>query len=379
MGAAIAVVAGASAAVGSGGWYNGPLTPLSGEREIAARMRRTTLLALLFCLPALAPAAATLGPGWTRLELPPPASSYAMAYVPAELAGDGPAPAVVFLHGAGAMPSQWLFLAEHADTLGVVLLLPRAGSNMGWGVGPDDAIVSETLRQALAAGAIDPRRIGLAGHSAGGAYALELAYSTSSTFSGVFALASPYRTVVRLAGPGAPAPLRFYYGADDPNYSSSFPPLSQMLTRLGVPWGVEVASGRGHNDIPPATLEDGFRFLRDQPVPGCVPQAEALCVGGRFRVEAAWETASGQGAAGAVQATAESGAFWFFGASNLELDVKVLEGCAVNGRWWVFAAGLTDVGVAIVVTDTATGEQQRYESPRGAPFEAIQDTAAFDC
>ena len=343
-------------------------------------MRRFALLALLVCgLAAGAPARAAWNPGWTLLELPPPASSYAFAYVPPSLAGAGPAPAVVFLHGAGATPQSWRpLLSPVADQLGVVVLLPKAGSDMGFGVGPDDAIVAETLRQAVAAGAVDPRRVGLAGHSAGGAYALELAYSVPGSYRGVFALASPYRTIVKLSGPGAPPPLRLYYGSEDPNYRGSLPPLSAMLTRLGVPWQLEVGEGHGHNDWPATTLADGIRFLLAQPVPGCVAEPGALCVGGgRFRVTAAWETASGSGPAGAVQSTVESGTFWFFAPSNLELDVKVLDGCAVNGKWWVFAAGLTDVGVAITVTDTLTGAQRRYTSPRGNAFAPIQDTSAF--
>jgi predicted esterase len=342
-------------------------------------MGRFLLTALLLGSAGSAATAAALPAGWTRLELPPPASSYALAYVPAALVEGGPAPAVVFLHGAGATPEQWRpLLAPLAEQLGFVLVLPRAGSAMGFGVGPDDAIVAAALRQAGAGGRVDPRRVGLAGHSAGGAYAIELAYSTPSSFSGVFALASPYRTVVRLAGPGAPPPLRLYYGTTDPNYGSALAPLGTMLTRLGVPWHLDLGDGYGHNTWPQTTLAEGLAFLLGQPVPGCVPEPAALCLGGgRFRVDAAWETAAGAGAAGAAQTTAEAGTFWFFTPSNLELDVKVLDGCGVNGKWWVFAAGLTNVGVALTVTDTQTGEQRRYVSDRGTAFQPIQDTSAF--
>jgi predicted esterase len=340
-------------------------------------MRRLALLALLLAVAlAPAPAAAALGPGWTRVELPAPASSYAYAYVPDALAGGALDPAAVFLHGSGATPQHWLdLLAPVADELGLVLLLPKSGSNMGFGVGPDDAIVAATL--AAAEGTVDPRRVGLAGHSAGGAYALELAYSVPGSFNGVFTMASPYRTIVRLAGPGAPPPLRVYYGTEDVNFGGAWPALEPMLSRLGVPWELDVGQGYGHNVVPPVALRDGLRFLRDRPVPGCVHEPDALCAAGRFRVEARWQTAVGEGSAAAVPLTGESGAFWFFSPGNLELDVKVLDGCAVNGHWWVFAAGLTDVGVALTVTDTATGEQRRYDSARGGAFRPVQDTAAF--
>jgi hypothetical protein len=55
----------------------------------------------------------------------------------------------------------------------------------------------------------------------------------------------------------------------------------------------------------------------------------------------------------------------------------VLDGCALNGRWWVFAGGLTNVGVTLTVTDTQTGEFRTYTSPIGVPFAPLQDTTAF--
>jgi hypothetical protein len=37
------------------------------------------------------------------------------------------------------------------------------------------------------------------------------------------------------------------------------------------------------------------------------------------------------------RSTTDTGAFWFFAAANVELIVKVLDGCALNGAHWVFA------------------------------------------
>jgi hypothetical protein len=104
-----------------------------------------------------------------------------------------------------------------------------------------------------------------------------------------------------------------------------------------------------------------------------------LCLnGGRFRVEVDWET--GQGAQGAGQAqelTADTGLFWFFDPDNIELVVKVLDGCTLNQRYWVFAGGLTDVRTEVTVTDTTTGEVETYINPQGTAFLPIQDTDAF--
>jgi hypothetical protein len=61
--------------------------------------------------------------------------------------------------------------------------------------------------------------------------------------------------------------------------------------------------------------------------------------------------------------------------------VKVLDGCAIPGfaSFWVFAAGLSDVEVEIIVTDRKTGAVWTRTSPDGAPFQPILDTAAFPC
>ena len=76
--------------------------------------------------------------------------------------------------------------------------------------------------------------------------------------------------------------------------------------------------------------------------------------------------------------TTDSGFFWFFGPSNLEVVVKILDGCPVNGRSWFFAGGLTDVEVTIRVTDTLTGTEQEYFNPLGTKFPSVRDIQAFD-
>ncbi len=113
-------------------------------------------------------------------------------------------------------------------------------------------------------------------------------------------------------------------------------------------------------------------------IPSC-SQPSTLCLtSGRFRVEAEWQTEEtrGDGAPRSVVAD-DSGFFWFFDDANLELVVKVLDACGLNQRFWVFAAGLTDVGVHLRVIDTWTGEMRTYTNPLGTAFQPIQDTDAF--
>lgn len=122
------------------------------------------------------------------------------------------------------------------------------------------------------------------------------------------------------------------------------------------------------------------------PVPELMPNgcgsdpATSLCLGGRFRVEASFTTAEGH-SGGAVPAplTADTGFFHFFSPGNIEVVVKVLDACRADlgNRYWVFAAGMTDVAVTLEVTDTATGEQQVYLSPLGGLFPPIFDLGAF--
>ncbi len=137
------------------------------------------------------------------------------------------------------------------------------------------------------------------------------------------------------------------------------------------------------NGVDPGAIDVGNllilsgKALRED---SCDTSATELCLlGDRFRVEATWrdfagETGSGQGS----ELTDETGTFWFFDPANVELVVKVLDGCATPlDSFWVFAGGLTDVEVELTVTDTVTGQSKIYSNALGSGFEPIRDTAAF--
>lgn len=113
--------------------------------------------------------------------------------------------------------------------------------------------------------------------------------------------------------------------------------------------------------------------------PECEPDGVTLCLlGERFRVRATFETAQGvSGQARAVPLTADTGYFWFFNRSNVEVVVKALDGCPNNSHFWVFAGGLTNVRVRLRVVDTETGESRVYLNPLRTPFAPLQDTRAF--
>jgi|CXWL01.1.fsa_nt_gi hypothetical protein len=113
----------------------------------------------------------------------------------------------------------------------------------------------------------------------------------------------------------------------------------------------------------------------------CTVDAQHLCLqGGRFRVSATYSTPQGQsGNATLVSISADTGYAWFFNSANVELIVKVLNGCGVNSKFWVFAGGLTNVRVDLTVVDTNNGAQRVYTNPQSTAFAPIQDTSAFSC
>lgn len=117
------------------------------------------------------------------------------------------------------------------------------------------------------------------------------------------------------------------------------------------------------------------------PYAGCVPDDSSLCLNqGRFRVKAFWRNFTGQSGAGVAQTlTTETGYFYFFSPSNLEVMVKALNGCEqrLGNRFWVFAAGLTNVGVELEVEDTLTGTKKRYSNALAQTFQPILDIGAF--
>lgn len=118
----------------------------------------------------------------------------------------------------------------------------------------------------------------------------------------------------------------------------------------------------------------------------CVPSAPAppgsegtLFLGdaNQFMVEARWEHGTESGTAVPLPWTTRTGAFYFFRPSNVELTVKVLDGCALTGHAWIFLSGLTNLGVTVTVRNET--ESKTFTSPPGQPFETILDTRALPC
>jgi hypothetical protein len=76
---------------------------------------------------------------------------------------------------------------------------------------------------------------------------------------------------------------------------------------------------------------------------------------------------------------ARGGLFWFFSADNPELLVKVLNGCAINDRIWIFASAGTNVAADVFVIDTNFSSVSWLHNPEGRAFPTLQDVGALRC
>jgi photosystem II stability/assembly factor-like uncharacterized protein len=111
----------------------------------------------------------------------------------------------------------------------------------------------------------------------------------------------------------------------------------------------------------------------------CVDGVDALCLNAsRFIARLSWASGSGElQPATASPLVVDTGAFWFFEATNLELVVKVLDGRSINGRFWVFYGSLTNASFTLTLTDTVTGAIRSYVNSQGELTSAA-DTSAFE-
>ncbi len=126
-------------------------------------------------------------------------------------------------------------------------------------------------------------------------------------------------------------------------------------------------------------IESGKNKIGRITVGPCTSGPASLCLNdSRFKVEVAWRApALGTSGIGMpVRLTADTASFWFFSSSNVELVIKVVDGRAVNSRYWVFYGALSDVEYTITVTDASTGVVKTYSNPSGQ-LASVADTAAF--
>jgi hypothetical protein len=110
--------------------------------------------------------------------------------------------------------------------------------------------------------------------------------------------------------------------------------------------------------------------------------ADTVTVLDRYRISIDWTTRDGaRGAAHPVAMNSEASAlFTFFDRTNWEVLVKVLDGCALNGHYWVFLAAATDVEFDLTIEDLdGVEEDYTYHSAPGSFTPPLTDTSAIPC
>jgi len=194
-----------------------------------------------------------------------------------------------------------------------------------------------------------------------------------------FAPAGPIMgTAVNFTDTSSGTPTSWAWNFGDPASGGNNTSVVQNPSHVFAAAGTYTVSLTATNASGSNTAQKAVTVSAGGPIP-CVQDEHTLCLNnGRFIVTAHWtkpDTTSGEGTA--VVLTGDSGYFWFFDASNIELIVKVLNGCGLNNAYWVFAAGLTNVGVDLQIIDSQTGVPYEKQNAVGTAYAPIQDTGAF--
>ena len=112
----------------------------------------------------------------------------------------------------------------------------------------------------------------------------------------------------------------------------------------------------------------------------CRPETVPLVFEGGYEVGMCYETPAGEidEAKSGIWASSESGLLWFFSRGNAEVLIKVLDGCSLNGHYWVFVAPVTDVAFNLYVRNSE-GRTWSHYNRQGETAAARNDTFAFRC
>lgn len=104
---------------------------------------------------------------------------------------------------------------------------------------------------------------------------------------------------------------------------------------------------------------------------------------GRFRVSGVWRAQTGPGTymTGTMKftplASSESAVIHTGNPNDWVVLIKVLNGCTINNRFWVFYAATTNIEFTITVVDTFTNTTKTYSNPINTPAAPVTDTQAF--
>ena len=127
---------------------------------------------------------------------------------------------------------------------------------------------------------------------------------------------------------------------------------------ISQPTSEPISEQGAHSQVSPPPTRGGAGS-------GCVAGSTRACLfGRRFQVEVT--RAAPPGLAGARPITDRASFFWLFQPNFLDLGVRIVDGGAVNGNFWVFWGSLATTEFTIDVTDLCTGATWSHTQPNGA-------------
>ena len=133
-------------------------------------------------------------------------------------------------------------------------------------------------------------------------------------------------------------------------------------------------------------LSGTARFtLAEPPLDGantnCVPTGNVATLADGYDVRMCVEMPSGAqvDASNYHLESRASGLLYFFDRDNVEVLVKVLDGCAINGHRWVFIAPVTTLAFHLEIVERSTGNVFTHRNPRSVTAATVSDTTAFAC
>ncbi len=122
----------------------------------------------------------------------------------------------------------------------------------------------------------------------------------------------------------------------------------------------------------------GLRQAKATPSRGVAIAGYDVYVAFRTNAEAA-ETHAAIHTAASRALGDRSAAYWFFGADNPEVFVKVLDGCGVNGHQWAYVATLTTLEYSVTIVRRTDGASKTYRGAANMGPWTHSDGQAFPC
>jgi phospholipase/carboxylesterase len=204
-------------------------------------------------------------------------------YVPSTYDPGRPAPLLLFLHGAGGDPRRAIEpLKRHAEAHGAILMAPAAAA-LTWDLvterryGRDARAIDALLREVFARYAVDPARIGIAGFSDGGSYALSLGLSNGDLFGRILAFSPGF--VLPLRQVGKPQ-LFVAHGRADTVLPIDVTSRRVAATLRGAGYDLDFREFGGGHVVPAPIAAEAFALAMQPPTPvtgdvGAIPLAAA--------------------------------------------------------------------------------------------------------